>query len=73
MIPLGNPRPIFFLMQFRFLLEAAGVSVIYVDMLVLKSSENVMSYAGNSRNVFLHPVAYGKHFIGFLYRLCWIL
>lgn len=58
MIPLGNPRFLFFLMQFRFLLEAVGVSVIYVDILVLKSSKSVMLYSGNSRNVFFHPIAY---------------
>lgn len=65
MMLLGNPRPYFFLMQFRFLLEAVGTSVIYIDILVLKNTESVMSYVGNSRNVFLLPIVYQMHFIGF--------
>lgn len=55
-------------MQFRFALEAVGASVIYVDVLELKSSENatVMSYGGNSRNVFSHLITYWVYLLLFL-------
>lgn len=58
-------------MQFRFALEAVGASVIYVDVLELKSSENatVMSYGGNSRNVFSHLIIYWVYLLLFLYTL----
>lgn len=62
-------------MRFRFAPEAAGAGVIYVDALEQKSTESitVMSYAGNSREVFPHLITYWMYFIVFPFIVGWIL